>query len=193
MGFLDDKKSGDQGEAYFCSLLANAGIPFVLNDASSRQKLRGWDVQFTVGDAPPFLAEVKFDKTQQRTGNIAVEWYNPSARAKSGLFATKAGVWVYVLADPMRAYAIRAEDLLGLFHARAYVRDVPNAGDGNATCRLFDDSVLDERFARLDTLSETELVNTLLELCHARENVGVSGGDGTQTDGTGRLECASVG
>ena len=81
-----------------------------------------------------FLAEVKVDLMAPRTGNLAIEWWNPRRNGPSGISATTADLWFVLVGKDLWVAPVPA--LKSFFHSNPG-RDVMGAGDGNSTVRLY--------------------------------------------------------
>lgn len=168
-GFCADNKTGTAGESRFATVVEDSGLPVRRNAARTRKGLSRYD--FVVDVLPHDLTvelEVKHDVYEARSGNVAVEVGNPKAGTASGLTATTAAVWVFVLKDGS-VWAARVSDLkLAVERAckeSGHVRHVPVAGDDNAELHLFRRHPLFERyFFRLDGLPPGEVAATLAVL-----------------------------
>ena len=99
--------------------------------------------------------EVKFDLYAERSGNIAIEFYNPKGGKPSGIERTKAVWWVHVLAKnhlPSEAYAIECGELRRLIREKPPPKIVPEAGDGNSSIYLYPRSFLEKNFTSLENV-----------------------------------------
>jgi hypothetical protein len=161
--FRRSLQHGESGERAFTSLLDAAGIPYRRNGGLTISELAGWDVEF--GD-PPVTAEVKYDRMQARTGNVAVEFYNPKSGRASGISATSAAVWVYVFDLPRAVYAISADRLSRFTASEPPFRVVPVAGDDNASIKLFRSGHILPLFTRLDDVPPVDLAGVIAGVIH---------------------------
>jgi hypothetical protein len=96
---------------------------------------------------------------------VAVEYFNPRSQIPSGITATVASIWVFVLGD-RSTWACRTSDLLRQHNkneeATGFVRDLPVCGDRNSSSRLYDRTQLfGHIFFRLDTLRSDEFIAVL--------------------------------
>jgi hypothetical protein len=133
--FLACLRAGRAGEDAVGRLLG-PHLGFTPNESKKRADLARWDFRFTLDGADRF-GEVKYDRMESSTGNVAVEHYNPRAGRPSGLMATRAEVWFLVLERPRTVWAASVGRL------KAYCRDVrPHrevewGGDANASLWLY--------------------------------------------------------
>ena len=164
MGFVSDRIKGENAEDSVAKILSHywdvhkaheieAGA-FSDWDLSVAQKETGYEV---------FTVEVKYDEMQAKTGNIAIEIYNPKSAKASGLTATKATLWCHVLQGSVW---ITSVDKL-----KKFCEDTPpfksfnSVGDGNASILLYKTEDILKIFERIDECSETELnkkINSML-------------------------------
>lgn len=159
-GFAAANKLGRAGEERAAAVLRAAGLRPEANPAADRAGRAGWDLRFVLG---PLVrtAEVKHDLYEARSGNVAVEYFNPRAGRPSGVAASTADLWVVVLADGS-VWACRTADLRDYLATGPCVRDVPRAGDGNAAVRLYDRATLFAAiFVRLDDLPGDDLLTVI--------------------------------
>lgn len=109
-----------------------------------------------------FTVEVKNDIMALKTGNIAVEIFNPKAGRPSGLTSTKADVWVFVLGNEIWATPTK---VLKEFvdNTRPY-RKIEIAGDNNATILLYRKKTILPIFIRIDDMEPKNRVAVLKEM-----------------------------
>lgn len=163
--FLRDLQKGKQGEGRAAEVFEAAG--FVTEPAPPKAS---YDlmIAFSAG-RPAVPVEVKHDMWEQRSGNVAVEYYNPKSDKPSGISTTVSSLWVFVLADDS-VWACRTQDLLRHHNKGAqgtgFVRDLPVCGDGNSSSTLYERNALfNTLFFRLDDLSSSEVADLLEVLC----------------------------
>lgn len=131
-----------------------------------RAKMAEWDLEASLGGAV-FTLEVKYDKYESRSGNIALEYFNVRLGKPSGVAATKSDLWGVVLqGPPATAWLARTADLRKFYETAEPFRDVPCGGDQNAAMKLYRRDEMFEAvpFRRLDGLSREEVVRLLREL-----------------------------
>jgi hypothetical protein len=149
---------GARGEQRLIDVLAGARLPCRRNESAD---LVGWDVAFEFG-GEVVRVEVKHDLYAAKSGNLAVEYYNPRAGKPSGILATKSRLWCVVLADGV--YLGRTADLKAYFETKPCVRDVACGGDGNAAMRLYRAAeLLPAVFRRVDGRDSTQAVLTIIK------------------------------
>jgi hypothetical protein len=165
-GFNRAAGIGRSGERMVRELFASNGVPAVENQSEDRTKLSKHDFTFELAGRQHSV-EVKRDLFEKRTGNVAVEFYNPVARKPSGLAASTSSLWAFVLSDGI--WACSTATLRRVFEqgmaSPAFVRDVKAGGDGNADFRLYKRAVLfPGLFFRLNDHSGTEFTGLLTRL-----------------------------
>lgn len=165
MGFVSDKIKGENAEDSVANILSSY---WDIHKASDIKKGRfyDWDLSAakigTVHEV--FTVEVKYDEMQAKTGNIAIEIYNPKSGKPSGLTATKANLWCQVLQDAVWITSVKT--------LKKFCEETPpfkmfsSAGDGNAAILLYKTEDILEIFERIDECQKTQLyekINLLLK------------------------------
>lgn len=148
MAFKKDLRTGHKAENYIMDVLAEAGLPAQAN--VDPKHFSDYDLQ-SVLNGRFFTLEAKYDKYENRSGNIAIEFFNPKTNRPTGIDATKADLWVHVLANPMSAWVTTVASL------RRYIRDydpirvIERGGDDNSSMLLYDrETIFKDIFHRLD-------------------------------------------
>lgn len=163
MAFVKDVRVGRVAERLIVDLFKRSNIRADLNQSTSKTRLAEWDVQ-AYFEGKTFLVESKYDIYEQKSGNIAVEYYNPRSAKPSGLYVTKANLWAFVLADNS-VWITRVKDLKAYFETMPALRDIACGGDGNAAMRLYRrDDIFGAIFQRIDGLTPEQLRSVLEEL-----------------------------
>jgi hypothetical protein len=165
MSYQQSRGAGNRGEDFVRDVLSRAGVETEKNVAKDKRQLVQWDLKGNCGRE--FTVEVKYDMMAARTGNLAVEYFNVKQGKPSGIDATTADLWAYVLNDPKSCWLARTRDFREYVGANKPLRDVPCGGDDNAAIKLYrKDELLDAVFRRVDELDPwdlTSLLKTLLE------------------------------
>src|SRR5690606_24130971 len=100
-----DMAVGALGETRVVNLLRA-----LLYDARvNTDKTKRWYYDIEVGQPPTFTLEVKHDIYAHRSGNIAIEVYNPKSAKPSGIKITQSTLWCHVID---KIYVARTKDLL---------------------------------------------------------------------------------
>ncbi len=158
--FNNRVKDGDRGENVFASVLEGAGLETERNPGADHAARALYDVAGEI-DGRWFTAEVKHDLYEAKSGNVAIEYHNSRSDKPSGILATEADLWVFVLADAS-VWVANTRDLRDYFQMTPGLRDLPKAGDGNASIRLYRRKELFEGlFIRIDNLNRRALLTTL--------------------------------
>lgn len=105
--------------------------------------------------------EVKYDRKQARTGNVAIEYANSRQGKFSGIMATTAHFWGLVLDDPRTAWLARVSDLYAHVRSVAPLAHYERAGDGNAAIWVYRWQDVSGLFRRIDQASVQEVVEVL--------------------------------
>lgn len=130
MSFLKDLRTGHRGEAKVKSLLESFGAKIL----EKQKELPGWDLSVLLEDRQ-FTIEVKADLMAQRTGNLAIEFWNTKKNQRSGLLVTQADYWCIVLRQKVVASStLRLKQFLAKIPPK---RIIKRAGDGNAYIGLY--------------------------------------------------------
>lgn len=140
-----DLAIGKDGEISVVNLLNAGAILAKLNEDKAMRShydiIAMLDTEFTI--------EVKNDIYAAKSGNIAIEIYNPKSEKLSGLCATKSDIWVHIVGG---RHWFTATPLLKTFvNIHKPKRIIDKAGDGNATIYLYDvDLILPAIFICMD-------------------------------------------
>ena len=160
MGFVSDKAKGENAEDSVAKILSCNWDVHKSSDVEVGA-FSDWDLSVSqLGTSHEvFTVEVKYDEMQAKTGNIAIEIYNPRSGKPSGLTATKATLWCHVLQDSVWITSVEA--------LRKFCEETPpfklfsSAGDGNAAILLYKTEDILEIFERIDGCSEEEMAQTI--------------------------------
>ena len=155
MGFVSDKIKGENAEDSVAKILSNHWDVHKASDLESGA-FSDWDLsaaQLGTGHEV-FTVEVKYDEMQAKTGNIAIEIYNPRSAKPSGLTATKATLWCHVLQDSV--WITSVEKLKKFCEDTPPFKSFNSVGDGNASILLYKTEDILTIFERIDKCSEEE-------------------------------------
>ena len=144
MGFVSDKIKGEDAEDSVAKILSDYWDVHKASDLQSGA-FSDWDLSVAqLGTGyEVFTVEVKYDEMQSKTGNIAIEIYNP----KSGKPSVKALRRFCEETTPFKMFS--------------------SAGDGNAAILLYKTEDILEIFERIDECQNAQLqnkINSLLQL-----------------------------
>jgi len=165
MGFVRDKIKGENAEDSVANILSSYWDVHKASDLQSGA-FSDWDLSAAqIGTGyEVFTVEVKYDEMQAKTGNVAIEIYNPKSGNPSGLTATKANLWCQVLKDSAWITSVKA--------LRKFCKETPpfkmfsSAGDGNAAILLYKTEDILEIFERIDECQKEKIfkkINSLLK------------------------------
>lgn len=153
MSFKKDLEVGKFAEKHVCDFFSKNNIKCKVDCG----KYNLWDLEVDL-NGKILTCEVKYDKMASSTGNLAVEFYNPKLGRPSGLFATEAKLWIFVLDDPLSIWTCGTIVLKNYFEKAKFVRIHTHAGDKNASIKLFEkEKILDDLFTQIDILNEEEV------------------------------------
>lgn len=116
--------------------------------------------------------EVKNDVYALKSGNIAVEYFNPKSNKASGLTVSKADFWVYMVGDEL--WVVPTAKLRSFVEKEKPHRLVSAAGDKNADIILYKKDHLFTIFTRIDNNNDallTQIMEFLETRCNDKENV----------------------
>ena len=160
MGISKDFERGKEGEDLLISLLKKAKISCERNE--SKEERSYYDVKAKL-ESSSITCEVKNDLYASKSGNIAIEVYNPKSNKKSGLTITKSDLWVHIVDG--NVWVARTADLKGFIETNKPLREVEKAGDGNATILLYKaKDILPKVFKCIDHLSGKDIKKTIQSL-----------------------------
>jgi len=149
MGFVSDKIKGEDAEDSVAKILSDYWDVHKASDLQSGA-FSDWDLSVAqLGTGyEVFTVEVKYDEMQAKTGNIAIEIYNPRSGKPSGLTATKASLWCQVLKDSVWITSVKA--LRKFCEETTPFKMFSSAGDGNAAILLYKTEDILTIFERID-------------------------------------------
>ncbi len=163
MGFVSDKLKGENAEDSVAKILS---CHWDVQKASDLEvgAFSDWDLSAAQVDTghEAFTVEVKYDEMQAKTGNIAIEIYNPRSAKASGLTATKATFWCHVLQDSVWISSV--EKLKKFCEDNPPFKSFNSVGDGNASILLYKTDDILKIFERIDKCSQKELKSKIHSL-----------------------------
>lgn len=153
--FAKDIKIGQEGESRVIEVLGEAGLHCIRNSGREHSVLKGHDLAFWFHPRERLL-EVKYDIYESKSGNVALEYYNPRTRTPSGINATNSDIWVFVLKGGA-VWACRTDDLRKHFKEQPFYRDIGCGGDDNASMKLYKrEQLFGPLFIQIDQLPPAE-------------------------------------
>jgi len=166
--FLRDLARGSNAEQLVANLFSAVGFPSEID----KEARINWDVKSECECRWPglpkrmithFTTEVKYDEYEKRSGNIAIEVYNPRLDKPSGLTATKAFFWAQVLVDEV-VWITPVDSLKIYIDNHEPGRIIEHGGDNNAKLLLYpSNQILADTFTRIDTMTKDELHHFVIQ------------------------------
>lgn len=163
MSFVSDNKKGMSAELHVKKFFERMDTQCVLGE---KNKTIEYDMTVKIG-RKKYKCEVKYDIMAEKTGNLAIEFYNPKLGKNSGIASTESHIWIVVVNDKgnKTIWAINTDKLKAFIKANSPKRIVSVGGDDNASLYLYDDYFILEEFVRLDdTLDVKEFKKRLKEI-----------------------------
>ena len=129
MGILKDLKNAKIAEERVKTELEQMGFECELNEEHSERSY----YDLTIIDYG--TAEIINDLYAKKSGNVAIEYYNPKSDKPSGIAITKSDIWCHIIDDEI--FVVRTERLKKFVEEESPKRIVKKAGDGNADLKLY--------------------------------------------------------
>ena len=159
MGFLNSRDKGMEGVNFVKTLLDKAKIKYEEKIGNHPE----FDLIITLNKTIIYV-EVKFDIYQSKTGNLAIEYYNPKTQKKSGISETKAQLWIYVLQGGF-CWVSNTKSIKKYIKRNKAKKDIKYGGDRNASLYLYDSvEILTSIFKRIDNCSARVLKSIIKKL-----------------------------
>lgn len=155
---------GNKGEDFAIKIFTNANIEAEKNEDVSKREY--YDLVCKIGKKK-FTAEVKYDWMAQKTGNIAIEFYNSKSQKNSGIAVTKANLWIHMLEDGsnLTMWAASVKELKKFIKDNPAHKQVFDVGDNNACLHLYKEKILlNNLLHRCETLDEKALKKLIRKL-----------------------------
>jgi len=134
--FMSSFNIGKQGEDFAVKRLESLGIDYYLGDG---KEVDLW----IVIDGKKYKCEIKFDVYANKSGNIAIEFYNTRQCKPSGIDATVCDFWIHILGESV-LYICKTDSLREFIKNNKPKRTLTSIGDGNSSIHLYDKSVIAE-------------------------------------------------
>lgn len=164
MSMQKSLKIGGIGEDRVINMLRSVGITTSKNDDKETREFYDLACEY---DGVNFTCEVKFDVMSEKTGNVAIEVFNSKSNKPSGIFGTKADIWIHVLPDDSNLVVC----ICSVKKIRQYSREatpfriLKSVGDNNADLILYKvEDVLENLFNRIDNIGNDEILKTVKKL-----------------------------
>lgn len=158
MGIRKDMAEGDVAEQKVIALFQKFGFKASKNNDVKTRKF--WDIEIERGITKGKI-EVKNDKYANRSGNIALEFYNPKSGKDSGIAVTQADLWIVMVDNEL--WMAGTISLKIFIEKNKPCRIVATAGDGNASLMLYDKNRLfGEVFHRIDDIVKKQEFDSII-------------------------------
>lgn len=109
-----------------------------------------------------FYTEVKYDLYAMKSGNIAIEIWNPKSNKPSGLTISESHLWCQITD---KIYLASTNELKLYVENTTPCKFIPRAGDGNASLNLYKaDKLLPAVFTEISNLPKKELIALIIKL-----------------------------
>lgn len=155
-----DLAIGKQGEDGFIKILKKGKLKASSNN--DKKTRSHYDIKAEL-DGQEFTAEVKNDLYAAKSGNIAIEVFNPYSNKKSGLSITKSDLWVHIVDS--QYWIARTKELKSFVAKNTPFKKFDRAGDGNANILLYKvESIIPEVFHRIDNLTAKNIKGLISDL-----------------------------
>lgn len=153
--------NGRLAEQRVISMFNKLGVPC----KKSEKELLEYDIEFEVRGKKR-TAEIKFDMMAEKTGNLAIEYWNSKKDSASGITATKAHIWIICILDDVNItiWATSVKVMKKFLDTTEPKRRISKGGDKNAELMLYDaDLMLKAIFHRLDTITDSLVMQSTIE------------------------------
>lgn len=155
--FVRDLNIGSVGEDIVSNIFKQHGIDVVLN------KNKDVKHDILVKYNKDFRIEVKYDLYSAKSGNVAIEFYNPKTGNNSGVAITEAELWAHIINNGESVWLTSVKKLKN-FMGKTQGRIIPTAGDGNAALCLYKiEDIMPVIFYEIKNISKEELL-VILEI-----------------------------
>lgn len=162
MSFLRDRSLGNKGEELVQKIFQGHGFKTELN--SDRSKFADFDIKALFKEQE-LLLEAKYDLYCARSGNIAIEFFNPKQGKASGIGSTKSDLWAHVITDPLSVWLAPVSCLRQYTSTTKPHKLVSCGGDDNSSMYLYKkDVIFGAIFTRVDECGKDDFIKTISEL-----------------------------
>jgi hypothetical protein len=142
--FCRDVSAGSIAEEKLKKILQDSGIESKKNEDKDTRAY--WDLETSNG----IKFEVKYDLYSKRSGNIAIEFWNPKKGTGSGLTSTQADYWAQVLPDD-EVWIAPVLELKKFCEENKPLKTIAAGGDDNSSMYLYrKEDILDVVFKKVD-------------------------------------------
>lgn len=161
MSMLKSLKVGNIGENRVISMLRALGIIVSKNEDKDTRAFYDLICEY---DGVKFTCEVKFDVMSEKTGNVAIEIFNSKSNKPSGIFVTKADIWIHILPDDSNlAICICSVKKIKEYSKKEQpLRIIKGAGDNNADIMLYTvENTMENLFSRIDNVDNEKAMKII--------------------------------
>lgn len=154
--------AGKNAEDEVIELFTQSGI----RAEKTGTQLAEYDILFWLGKKK-YQAEVKYDMMSEKTGNLAIEFWNCKQNKPSGISITTANLWIQCIRDGgnIVIFGVKTGVLKDYMDKVTPKRVVDVAGDKNASLKLYDcHTILNDIFERLDTVKKVDMEKTIKKI-----------------------------
>jgi hypothetical protein len=144
---LKDLETGKSGELLVKGELEKQGFICELNTDKSIKS--DFDLEIT---KPKITIEVKNDLYATKSGNIAIEYYNPKSDKASGIAITKSDIWCHIIDG--KIFVIKTPTLKEFIKNNSPKKTIKKAGDGNASIYLYAIDDIIDLFIPIERIKE---------------------------------------
>lgn len=137
-----DLSLGSLAEQKVIKILTDSGVECCKNNDKTTRSF--WDIETKEG----LKFEVKYDLYSSRSGNIAIEFFNPKSQKPSGLGCTQADFWAHVLPGD-ECWICRVAELKKFCEETKPLK-VVTGGDDNSSMYIFKKDVILAVFTKVD-------------------------------------------
>ncbi len=149
---LKELDKGKEGESLLTDLLTKAGY---ICEPSPRATV-GYDILCKLCPKE-FKVEVKYDVMASKTGNVALEYWNSKSNKASGITATTAHLWCYVIGAEKEVWLTHVDKLKMFMQSAKPVKIIYKGGNKNSDMLIYNKDEFCKTFDRIDLLQPIEL------------------------------------
>lgn len=167
--FVQSARLGKSGERLVLDILTFAAIPCKENLNTVTREF--YDLEANIG-SKKFTIECKYDWYSEKSGNLAIEFFNSTKNKPSGIDNTKANLWAIIINDKdyKTIWITSVSALKAYIKAHTAFKTIMKAGDGNASIYLYKTEQLLSIFKRIDNLEKEQIVDVVKGLLKKGKN-----------------------
>lgn len=111
-----------------------------------------------------FTIEIKYDMMSDDTGNLAVEFFNSKSNKPSGIMATKADLWCFVVGSKNEIWIARTVDIKAMMYKLTPIKIVTHGGDKNSSMMIYKKDDILTHMHRIDDKTIDETIGVICNL-----------------------------